>query len=123
MATHSFGYEIEIVSKYYAKYRPTYPPDLYEKILQYLDEGSSMKNGRRGLAVDVGCGGGQSTLVLARHFEVVIGIDSSETQLIEAEKNIVESRKVYYRQASAEDMSSAVAEESADLVTVGSAVH
>lgn len=123
MATDSFGFEIEVVSQYYAKYRPTYPPELYKKILQYLDEGSAMKNGRRGLAVDVGCGGGQTTLVLARHFEVVIGIDSSKTQLIEAEKASVDSRNVSYRQTSAEDLSAAVAMESADLVTVGTAIQ
>jgi len=123
MATVSCGYEMEVVSQYYAKYRPTYPPELYKKILQYLDESSPEKNGRRGLAVDVGCGGGQSTLALARHFEVVIGIDSSKTQLIEAEKASVDYRSVSYRQAFAEDMSSAVAVESADLVTAGSAVH
>jgi len=80
MATNSCGYDIEDVSQHYAKYRPTYPPELYEKILQYLDEGSEA-NGRRELAVDIGCGCGHSTLALAKHFETVIGIDNSETQL------------------------------------------
>lgn len=122
MATDSFGYEMEVVSQYYATYRPTYPPELYEKILQYLDEGSE-ETGRRGLAVDVGCGGGQSTLPLARHFETVIGIDSSKTQLTEAQKASVNYRNVFYRQSPAEDLSSVVATESADLVTAGSAVH
>src|SRR6218665_1052586 len=83
MAKDSCGYDIEDVSQHYAKYRPTYPPELYEKILQYHDEGSEA-NGRRELAVDIGCGCGHSTLALATHFRTVIDIDNSETQLKEA---------------------------------------
>src|SRR6218665_616665 len=81
MATDSCGYDIEEVSHNYAKYRPTCPPELYEKILQYHDEGSEA-NGKRGL--DIGCGCGHSTLALATHFRTVIDIDNSETQLKEA---------------------------------------
>ena len=36
------------------------------------------------VAVDVGCGSGQSTRPLAPHFEKVIGIDVSEAQIAAA---------------------------------------
>ena len=36
------------------------------------------------LAVDVGCGGGQSTLAFAPHFKKVIGLDISAAQISEA---------------------------------------
>ena len=41
--------------------------------------------GRR-LAVDVGCGSGQSTLVLSPHFRRLVGLDVSSSQLAEAER-------------------------------------
>ena len=122
MATDSCGYDIEEVSHNYAKYRPTCPPELYEKILSYLDEGSE-DNGRRGLAVDIGCGCGHSTLVLAKHFRTVIGIDNSETQLKEAMTANPEFGNVFYKLGAAESVSSLVTTKSVDLITVSSALH
>ena len=123
MATDSCGYDIEDVSQHYVKYRPTCPPELYEKILQYHDEGAEA-SGRRGLAVDIGCGcGHNSTLALAKHFETVIGIDNSETQLKEAMTASAEFRNVFYKLGAAESVSSLLTPESVDLITVGQAVH
>jgi 2-polyprenyl-3-methyl-5-hydroxy-6-metoxy-1,4-benzoquinol methylase len=39
------------------------------------------------LAVDVGCGSGQSTQVLSPHFSRVVGLDVSEAQIKIAAKN------------------------------------
>ena len=122
MATDSCGYDMEDISQHYAKYRPTCPPELYEKIFSYIDEGSEA-NGRRGLAVDIGCGCGHSTLALAKHFETVIGIDNSETQLKEAKAASAEFGNVFYKLGSAESVSSLVTKDSVDLITVGTALH
>ena len=40
----------------------------------------------RALAVDVGCGSGQSTTILAPHFDKVVGLDISAAQIDEANK-------------------------------------
>src|SRR6218665_101165 len=122
MATDSCGYDIEDVSRHYAKYRTNSPPDLYERIIQYHDEGSEA-NGSRELAVDIGCGCGGSTLALAKHFKTVIGIDNSETQLNVAMPASAEFGNVFYKLGPAESVSSLVNKESVDLVTVGSALH
>src|SRR6218665_4140620 len=122
MGMDSCGYDIEEVSHNYAKYRPTCPSELYEKILSYLDEGSEA-SGRRGLAVDIGCGCGHSTLVLAKHFKTVIGIDNSETQLKEAMAASAEFGNVFYKLGAAESVSSLLTSETVDLIAVGSALH
>lgn len=38
------------------------------------------------LGVDVGCGSGQNTLLLAKYFEKVVGTDVSEAQIEEAKR-------------------------------------
>jgi SAM-dependent methyltransferase len=53
----------------YARFRPEYPAEL----AQYL---ASISPGRA-LAVDVGCGNGQLTTLLAAHFDRVAGLDPS----------------------------------------------
>ena len=59
---------------YYAKFRPQYPSELYDFLIEQLAAPPT-------LAVDVGCGTGQATLALAQHFDKVIGIDPSKEQL------------------------------------------
>ncbi|GFR72207.1 SAM-dependent methyltransferase [Elysia marginata] len=49
----------------YAQYRPRYTEDVFKTILDYCGETSSDFS----LAVDVGCGSGQSTEPLAKHFK------------------------------------------------------
>ncbi|PIO15106.1 hypothetical protein AB205_0152960, partial [Aquarana catesbeiana] len=49
-----------------------------------------------GFAVDVGCGTGQNTRILAPYFKKVLGIDISEAQAEEAKKATV-SPNVTYR--------------------------
>jgi SAM-dependent methyltransferase len=62
----------------YAKYRPTYPPALYKRILAEVPEG------RRGVLVDIGCGSGQATIPMSKHFKRTLGVDSEATQIAEA---------------------------------------
>ncbi|EDV24324.1 putative methyltransferase [Trichoplax sp. H2] len=66
-------------AKAYARYRPTYPAEVYEQILQFLTGKDDRV--KYDLAVDVGCGSGQSTKPLARYFTQVIGLDPSQGQI------------------------------------------
>jgi 2-polyprenyl-3-methyl-5-hydroxy-6-metoxy-1,4-benzoquinol methylase len=60
----------------YAKYRPSYPPHVYDTIREFRGGETG------GIAVDLGCASGQVTSSLAkRGFSHVIGIDTSESQL------------------------------------------
>ena len=63
----------------YAAFRPRYPDAVLCTILQYLKNGG----GQCDLAFDLGCGSGQATLELAKHFNHVIGSDVSSAQLTE----------------------------------------
>uniref|UniRef100_A0A131XWG8 Putative ubie/coq5 methyltransferase n=1 Tax=Ixodes ricinus TaxID=34613 RepID=A0A131XWG8_IXORI len=66
----------------YVKFRPSPPPALIEQIVSFVKEKASLR-----LAVDVGCGSGQSSGVLAPHFSLVHAYDLSEAQIAVAEAN------------------------------------
>ncbi|HWU02655.1 MAG TPA: class I SAM-dependent methyltransferase [Novosphingobium sp.] len=93
----------------YALYRPDYPPEL----AQYL---ASLAPARR-LAVDVGCGSGQFTCLLADAFDAVIGLDPSADQIAHAKPH----ERVRYAAAPAESL--ALPDHCADLVTAAQAAH
>ena len=93
----------------YQKYRPDYPPALFEWL-------ASVAPGRR-LAIDVATGNGQAAIGLAAHFERVIASEPSAGQLREARSH----PRVEYRQEAAEAMSAETG--SADLVTAAQAAH
>lgn len=93
----------------YARFRPTYPPELFA----WLAEASP----GRDLAVDVGTGNGQAAVGLAAHFDHVIGLDPSAEQLAEAPTH----PKVEFRVAPAEVTGLAGA--SADLLLAAQAFH
>lgn len=62
---------------------------IYIYAIIYLQElficyGGPQKGPPHVLAVDLGCGTGQNSRLLAPHFEEVVGMDISETQLNEA---------------------------------------
>eukprot|EP00887_Chlorella_sp_A99_P007296 scaffold2.g7296.t1 len=126
----------------YLKYRPCYPPSIYEAILDF-------HRGERRLAVDVGTGNGQAAVGLAPHFEqasrmtvqlagaphgrgrwskrcwrprtlramTVIGLDPSESQLAHAQQ----AAGVSYRCGIAE--ATGLPPGSADLLTTATALH
>ena len=72
-------------AQFYAKFRPTYPDTLVEKILRFLSEKIPPEEWK--VAVDVGCGTGQGTNRLARYFQQVYGFDVSPAQINEAQES------------------------------------
>ncbi|KAJ8312505.1 hypothetical protein KUTeg_009878 [Tegillarca granosa] len=103
-------------SKLYSKYRPTYPTELYDNIITYCKETRSELK----YALDVGCGSGQSSIPLKAHFEKVIGIDVSQTQIDQA--IALKNEGITYKVGSGEDLSF-LGNASVDLVTVAQALH
>jgi SAM-dependent methyltransferase len=99
-STHSAGY---------AAYRPTYPGTLVEYLAGLC--------AHPGVALDVGCGTGQLSVLLAERFEHVIATDASAQQIEKAAAHA----KVEYRAAPAEN--SGLPEHSVDLITVAQAAH
>lgn len=93
----------------YAQFRPTYPPALADHLAALAPD--------RRLAVDVGCGNGQLTGDLARHFTRVIGVDPSRDQLA----NAAPREGVAYLCAPAEHLPADV--QGADLVCAAQAAH
>ncbi len=61
----------------YARYRPSYPPELFDFILSYVKE--------RTIAWDCATGNGQTAIVLAGLFEKVYATDISRKQLDQAQ--------------------------------------
>ncbi|GBN64220.1 hypothetical protein AVEN_111293-1 [Araneus ventricosus] len=68
-------------AKIYSSYRKDTPTELIEKIVGFLKEKVPEP---LGTAVDVGCGNGQSTVILAPYFKRVHGSDVSEAQIEQA---------------------------------------
>ena len=93
----------------YAKCRPTYPDDLSHSLAALVSN--------HDLALDVGCGSGQLTTLLARHFSQVIGTDPSEDQL----RHATPDDHVTYLQQAAEDIE--LPDNSVDLIVSAQAAH
>ncbi len=93
----------------YAKFRPHYPPELFD----YL---ASLASGHD-CAWDCATGNGQAAIGLAAHFQRVIATDASAQQI----KNAERYEHVVYLVAPAE--SSGIESESIDLVMVAQALH
>jgi SAM-dependent methyltransferase len=97
------------VSAGYQAFRPGYPPALFA----WLAEVSP----GRGRAVDLGCGSGQASVGLARHFDEVIGVDPSGEQIAHAEPH----PRVRYLVVPAE--ATGLPDSCADLVTAAQSAH
>jgi len=93
----------------YAAYRPTYPRALVEYLAGLCR--------RTELALDVGCGTGQLSVLLAERFSRVIATDASVQQIEKAETH----DRVAYRAAPAEQ--SGVPDHTVDLITAAQAAH
>lgn len=93
----------------YALYRPTYPAEV-ARTLAALAPGHN-------LALDVGCGNGQFSVLLADHFDQVLASDISANQLASA----VAHEKITYNEGPAETI--AARDQSADLVVAAQAAH
>lgn len=96
-------------ARYYARYRPTYPAELYDFVLSHVRV--------QDLAWDCATGNGQVAGELAKHFRRVVATDISEQQLSEA----IRSDKIDYQLVSSEE--SQQVDYSFDLIAVGQALH
>ncbi|XP_033748406.1 putative methyltransferase DDB_G0268948 [Pecten maximus] len=103
-------------AKLYAKYRPTYPNEVYNELKRYCNHPEASGCDK---AVDVGCGNGQSTVPLTNIFKIVYGRDISEKQISEAEKH---GPGINYSVGTAEDLSF-LENDTVDLVTTAQALH
>jgi SAM-dependent methyltransferase len=93
----------------YAKFRPTYPDELFEYLAGIAPE--------RKAAWDCATGNGQAAVALASRFARVIATDASEKQISHAQPH----KRVAYHVASAEN--SGIDSGTIDLVTVAQALH
>jgi SAM-dependent methyltransferase len=93
----------------YAAYRPTYPAALIAALADVAPA--------RNAALDVGCGNGQLSVLLAERFARVIATDASAEQIA----NAVPHPQVGYRTAPAE--ASGLDPASVDLLTAAQAAH
>lgn len=93
----------------YARYRPTYPQEMYDFLFTQVPNHSAVW--------DCATGNGQVAKELARQFGQVIATDASKAQIDHA----VQLPNIEYRVATAED--SGLASNTVDFVTVGQAAH
>ncbi|XP_077993370.1 putative methyltransferase DDB_G0268948 [Glandiceps talaboti] len=100
----------------YKNLRPTYPEGLAKRIVSYVKQ----KSGDLKFAVDVGCGSGQSTLILAGHVDQVLGVDISADQ-IECANSSATPPNVNFKVGGCGDIP--VESGTVDLITVGTAIH
>jgi SAM-dependent methyltransferase len=94
----------------YAKFRPTYPKELFEFFKGLTSEHE--------FAWDCGTGNGQSAINLTDFYEKVYATDPSQEQI----KNAIPHERIVYKVESAENPS-ALEDNSVDLITVAQAVH
>jgi SAM-dependent methyltransferase len=107
--TIAFSDHFGSVSSSYARFRPTYPADLFDWLVGVVPAHDA--------AWDCACGSGQASVDLAARFTRVIATDASAAQIDAASPH----PRVEYRVAPAEK--SGLADASVDLVTVAQALH
>ncbi|MBI1806816.1 MAG: class I SAM-dependent methyltransferase [Ignavibacteria bacterium] len=96
-------------SQLYARFRPTYPSELYDFLLSAVSE--------RTAAWDCGTGNGQVAVELSKYFDNVFATDISEDQI----KNAVARDNIFYTIQRAEHTS--FENNTFDLITVAQAIH
>lgn len=100
------------VAERYARYRPYFHPLVIEKVKKYLNIQRPVD-----IALDVGCGPGQSSVALKRIADLVLGVDISAEML-----GIADQRPgIHYIQSAAEQL--AIRSDSCDLLTTALAYH
>ncbi|KAJ9580801.1 hypothetical protein L9F63_024017, partial [Diploptera punctata] len=75
-------YVVPSHAEIYNTFRPSPPQELIKRLVNYLTEKIPAELLEQ--AVDIGCGRGQSTEILAPYFKKVLGFDANESQVIEA---------------------------------------
>lgn len=93
----------------YAKYRPSYPSEIYTWLVSQVRE--------RQRAWDVGTGNGQAAVALAQYFDEVIATDLSAAQIEQATPHA----RVRYAVGTCEHVD--LPAQSVDLITVAQAAH
>lgn len=93
----------------YAKYRPSYPTELFDHIISFVNE--------KYAAWDCATGNGQAAAMLAEHFTKVEATDISEVQL----QNAIQKPNIHYSVQPAEKTN--FLDDSFDLITVAQAYH
>lgn len=96
-------------SSSYAKYRPTYPQELYQFLKEKLDKTEK--------AWDCGTGNGQVAGALAKFFKEVQATDISQQQL----DNAIRQPNIHYSVQAAEKTN--FPDNNFDLITVAQAIH
>jgi SAM-dependent methyltransferase len=93
----------------YARFRPTYPPALFDWLASVTPA--------HGVAIDVGAGNGQAAQALAARFERVFALEPSAAQLA----NAPSLERVVFQRGSAE--ATGLADGCADLLVAAQAFH
>lgn len=93
----------------YAQFRPQYPGALFDFIASVAPNDQQ--------TLDVATGNGQAAIALADHFQKVIALDASASQIASAQPN----DRVEYRVAPAE--ATGLPAQSCDAITVAQALH
>lgn len=93
----------------YARFRPEYP----QRLASFLAAAAPDQR----LAVDVGCGNGQLTQLLAPYFDQVVGLDPSADQIA----NTIPNERIDYRCAPAERLP--LPDAGASLISAAQAAH
>ena len=99
----------------YAQYRPDPPAALISRVLEFVRRTAPLER-----AVDVGCGSGQNTRLLAPHFTSVLATDISPAQIAEAAATNPHDA-VRYEVAPAEEIPAP--DGSVNLVTASTCYH
>lgn len=96
-------------AKQYAKFRPTYPDELFNFLISLV----SLKE----TAWDCGTGNGQVAVKLSEHFHKIYATDISRQQI----KNAIKKPNISYKIAPAENTT--FVDNRFDLITVAQAIH
>jgi len=108
-------FESSLHARLYAQFRPEPPKSLINRVIQFVKAGAPLDR-----AVDVGCGSGQNTRLLAQHFSSVVATDISPAQISEARANNTSDR-IDYRESTGEVIP--VDDSSIHLVTACQCCH
>lgn len=119
-------------AKYYALHRQDYSPELYNGVLLF----HASTGGENNFVVDVGCGAGNVTCSLSKHFRKAVGLDASPAMIGQARDIAAHYGTITlageppsFHVTAAESLGAdledgaLVPEGSVDLITAGNAAH
>ena len=119
-------FDEEAIASLYVKYTVRFADEMYRymaTLCEPVDADSTkdltLQSSSRKLAIDLACGSGQSSVPIAKYFREVIGVDSSQSQIKYAPKDV---SNVRYKVGPAENLDF-VEDGSVDLVLTVAALH